>query len=140
VSDITNGWFIDQAVDRIWDYNIIGVWQSNEVDEADVYGLAPGDYKAEDVNGDGVYSQLDDKQFIGWREPSYRIWMRNDYTFFENFSASIFIRSDLGHMGNINDFKHTNSNLYDRQGMRYIPYWTEENPSNRYGSLTANSG
>ncbi len=140
VSDITNGWFIDQAVDRIWDYNIIGVWQSNEVDEADVYGLAPGDYKAEDVNGDGVYSQLDDKQFIGWREPRYRIGLRNDFTFFENFSASIFIRSDLGHMGNINDFKHTNSNLYDRQGMRYIPYWTEENPSNRYGSLTANSG
>ncbi len=140
ISDISNGWFIDEAVDRIWDYNITGVWQTNESDQADIYGLAPGDYKAEDVNGDGVYSQLEDKQFIGWKQPRYRIGLRNTFNFFRNFTASVFIRSDLGHMGNINDFKHSNSNLYDRLGMRYIPYWTEENPSNRYGSITANSG
>lgn len=140
ISDISNGWFIGQAIDRIWDYNMIGIWQTDESDEAEKYGLNPGDYKAEDVNGDGTYSQLEDKQFIGYRQPRYRIGLRNNFTFFQNFSASIFIRSDLGHMGNINDFEHTTSNLYDRLGMRNIPYWTEANPSNEYGSLTVTSG
>jgi TonB-dependent starch-binding outer membrane protein SusC len=138
VSDITNQWFIGEAVDRIWDYDIIGVWQIGEEEQAKVFGLKPGDYKAVDVNGDGAYSALDDKQFIGYRRPRYRIGFRNNFILFKNLSASVFIRSDLGHMGSIPIFKHTGSNVYDRIGMRSVPYWTPENPSNRYGSLVAN--
>jgi len=140
VSDISNRWFIGEALDRVWNYDIVGVWQLDEADEARQFGLSPGDYKAVDVNGDGRYTQLEDKQFIGWSQPRHRLGLRNDFTFFQNFSASIFLRADLGHIGAINDFLHSSSNLYDRRGMRSIPYWTEENPSNRYGSLTATSG
>jgi TonB-linked SusC/RagA family outer membrane protein len=140
VSDIGNEWFIGEALDRVWNYDIVGVWQEDEADEANVYGLSPGDYKAVDVNGDGVYSTLEDKQFIGWRQPRYRIGLRNDFTFFTNFSASVFIRADLGHQGSIDDFKHGSSSIYDRRGMRAVPYWTAANPSNRYGSLTVASG
>lgn len=140
VSDYTNQWFIGEALDRIWDYEITGIWQVEERDAANVYGLSPGDYKAVDVNDDGVYSALEDKQFIGYRQPRYRISLRNEFSFLKHFSAAIFLRSDLGHKGAISDFEHSNSNLYDRRGMRNVPYWTEANPSNRYGSLTATSG
>lgn len=137
VSDIANEWFIGEAIDRVWNYDITGVWQGDEADEATVFNMSPGDYKAVDVNGDGVYSELEDKQFIGWRQPRYRLGLRNDFTFLTNFSASIFIRADLGHIGSIADFKHESSSLYDRRGMRAVSYWTADNPSNKYGSLTA---
>jgi TonB-dependent starch-binding outer membrane protein SusC len=140
IPDITNQWFIGQAIDRIWDYEIVGVWQIGEEEEAKVYGLKPGDYKAVDLNDDGVYSALDDKQFIGWRRPRYRIGFRNNFVLFRNLSASVFLRSDLGHMGSIAIFKHAGGNIYDRSGMRNVPYWTPENPSNKYGSLVANRG
>ena len=140
VSDISNQWFIGQALDRVWNYDITGVWQMDETDEAQSYGLSPGDYKAVDVNSDGSYTTLEDKQFIGWSQPRYRIGLRNEFTFLQNFSASVFIRADLGHIGSVSDFLHNSSNLYDRRGMRAIPYWTEENPSSQFGSLTATSG
>lgn len=140
VSDIANEWFIGEALDRVWNYDITGVWQEDEEDEAAVYGLSPGDYKAVDVNQDSIYSALEDKQFIGWRQPRYRLGLRNNFTFFNNFSASVFIRADLGHIGSIDDFRHESSSLYDRRGMRAVPYWTADNPSNQYGSLTVASG
>ncbi|MEX2565487.1 MAG: SusC/RagA family TonB-linked outer membrane protein, partial [Cyclobacteriaceae bacterium] len=139
VSDIGNEWFIGQGIDRVWNYDITGVWQASEAGEAAEYSLLPGDYKAVDVNGDGVFSPLEDKQFIGWRQPRYRLGLRNEFTFFNNFSASVFIRADLGHVGSIDNFKHNSSNLYDRRGMRSVPYWTLDNPSDRYGSLTTAS-
>lgn len=139
VSDISNEWFIDQSVDRVWDYNVVGVWQVDQAEEAKRYGLLPGDYRAEDVNDDGAYSELDDKQFIGWREPRYRLGLRNSFKINQSFSASVFIRADLGHIGSVAAFTHSRSAYYDRLGMRSVPYWTEENPSNKYGSLTASS-
>lgn len=140
ISDIANQWFIGEALDRVWNYDITGIWQMDEADEAQSYGLSPGDYKAVDVNGDGSYTTLEDKQFIGWTQPRYRLGFRNNFTFLQNFTASIFIRADLGHIGGVSDFLHNSSNLYDRRGMRAIPYWTEANPSSQYGSLTATSG
>ena len=137
--DFSNQWFIGEAIDRIWDYDIIGVWQVDEKEEAARYGLKQGDYKGIDVNDDGVYSETQDKQFIGWQRPRYRIGLRNSFVI-GNLSASIFIRSDLGHKGSVSIFKHTGSNTYDRRGIRNVPYWTPENPSNKYGSLTANQG
>jgi TonB-linked SusC/RagA family outer membrane protein len=138
VSDITNGWFIGQAVDRVWDYDIVGVWQLNEAEEAKRYALTPGDYKAVDSNNDGRYS-LDDKQFIGWQEPRFRLGLRNEFTFNKNLFASIFLRGEFGHIDAISDFIHPNNGIYDRRGMRSIPYWTPENPSDKYASITAAS-
>lgn len=138
VSDITNRWFIGEAVDRVWDYDIVGVWQQDEAEEAKRYALTPGDYKALDTNNDGRYS-LDDKQFIGWREPRFRLGLRNEFNFGKNLFAAIFLRGEFGHMDNIPDFIHPNNGVYDRRGMRSIPYWTPENPSDKYASITAAS-
>jgi outer membrane receptor protein involved in Fe transport len=51
--DIGNGWFIGKDIDVIWDYNILGVWQQDEVAEANKFnkGIKPGDFKLEDVDG-----------------------------------------------------------------------------------------
>lgn len=140
VPDYANRWFPGEAIDRVWDYRLAGIWQVEEADEAEKYGLRPGEYKAVDVNGDGAYGQFTDKQFLGWEEPRYNIGWRNDFKFMKNFDFSVFLRADLGHIGGRSDFNHSNSNTYNRSNTLGIPYWTPENRSNTHPRLNVNHG
>src|SRR5690606_21291087 len=53
--DYTNEWFPGQAIDRVWNYKQIGIWQSHEAEEAATHGLKPGDFKVEDMDGNPIY-------------------------------------------------------------------------------------
>ncbi len=57
--DYSNEWFPGQAIDRVWNYNVTGIWQTAGKDAAAVYKLQPGDFKATDVDGNGKYEGLD---------------------------------------------------------------------------------
>jgi len=137
--DFSNQWFPGQAIDVIWDYELAGIWQEEEADEAAVYGLRIGDYKAVDVDGDGRYIDLNDKQFIGYEEPRYRIGLRNDVSFLRDFNVSLFIRADLGHLGRYTPI-FQGSSEFDRfsMGGKPYPYWMPENRNNEYPRLDAN--
>src|SRR5690606_17982504 len=89
--DYTNEWFPGQAIDRVWNYKQIGIWQSHEAEEAATHGLKPGDFKVEDMDGNPIYDALIDKQFIGYQEPRHRLGFRNPIAFFQNFSVSFFL-------------------------------------------------
>ena len=91
VPDYTNQWFPGQPLDIIWNYNVTGIWQTDEAAAAKVYNLEPGDYKVLDVDGDGKLINLNDKQFMGHDAPQYRLGLRNDVTFLKNFTASLFL-------------------------------------------------
>ncbi|MBE8721147.1 SusC/RagA family TonB-linked outer membrane protein [Sphingobacterium sp. Ka21] len=138
VPDYANGYFPGEALDRVWDYRIQGIWQEEEADAAGQYGMRPGEYRVEDVNADGAYRQFDDKQFIGWRQPRYTLGWRNDFNFLTYFDLNIFVRADLGHIGERGDFNHSSSNIYDRANTLDIPYWTAENRSNTHPRLNVN--
>src|SRR5699024_7378571 len=45
IPDFTNEWFPGRALDAVWDYELLGVWQINEKEEAARYGMRPGDFK-----------------------------------------------------------------------------------------------
>lgn len=138
--DYSNEWFPGQAIDRVWNYNVTGIWQTVEKDAAAVYKLQPGDFKAEDVDGNGKYEALLDKQFIGYRQPRFRIGLRNEFTFWKNFTASIFLRSELGHIAPFAEGLRTGgSDTYDRRNTNDFPYWTPDNPTNEYARLNTNT-
>lgn len=138
--DYSNEWFPGQAIDRVWNYNVTGIWQTAEKDAAAVYKLQPGDFKAVDVDGNGKYEALLDKQFIGYRQPRFRIGLRNEFTFWKNFTASIFLRSELGHIAPFAEGLRTGgSDTYDRRNTNDFPYWTPDNPSNEYARLNTNT-
>ena len=134
--DYTNEWFPGQAIDRVWNYKQIGIWQSHEADEAATHGLKPGDFKVEDVDGNPVYDALIDKQFIGYQEPRYRLGLRNNIDFLKNFSFSFFLRAELGHIGYFAEGARASGiDTYDRRSTYDLPYWTPENGNNEYARL-----
>jgi len=135
IPDFSNHWFPGKSVDVIWDYNLLGVWQIDEKDEAAKYNMFPGDYKSLDVNDDGKYTDLIDKQFIGYETPRYHLGLRNSFSY-KSFSASMFIRADLGHMLPFNQALR-GSLSHDRRNydMGPLPYWTPENRNNEYARL-----
>jgi len=131
--DINNSWFIGKSIDRIWDYKFLGIYQLGEEELAKSFGKSPGDVKLLDVDGNGVSTQ-EDKVFQGYQKPRYRLGLRNDFTVFRNFQISCFIRADLGHYGKNNMFSHK-TQVGDRQNYYDVPYWTPENPTNKYTRL-----
>jgi TonB-linked SusC/RagA family outer membrane protein len=140
IPDYTNEWFPGEAIDRVWNYNVTGIWQVPEASAAKVYHLVPGDIKAQDVNGDGSYQALDDKLFTGYTQPRYRLGLRNDFSFLKNrLSISFFVRADLGQIGEFNEALHNGFSTYDRNSTLAIPYWTPDNPINDYPRLTVNA-
>lgn len=138
LSDIANRWFIGQPIDVIWDWKPQGIWQLGQEEEARVYGVAPGDYRLEDVNGDGRLDQQD-RQFLGFSEPRFRWSMRNDFNFLKNFTASFMMYSLWGHQSSFNWLKSRNG-FPDRMNSYRFPYWTPDNPSNEWARIASNEG
>lgn len=140
--DYTNQWFPGYAIDAVWDYERIGVWQVDEADEAAQYVMRPGDFKSVDVNADGVYRPEDDKQFIGHTVPRFRLGLGNDLQLFDNWTLSVFLRADLGHIGAESGALNSGNESNDRRGRNVgpLPYWTPENPINDYARLDLHTG
>ncbi|WP_339877976.1 SusC/RagA family TonB-linked outer membrane protein [uncultured Algoriphagus sp.] len=138
LDDPGNGWFIGHAIDQIWNYKTQGIWQSDEADEAALYGVKPGDYKIEDVDGDGKFTNAD-RQFQGYTAPRFRWSLRNEFTLFNNFDISFMLYSYLGHYGSFNQMKNRDGFL-DRTSSYVTPYWTEDNPNNEWARLNSSEG
>lgn len=137
-SDISNSWFIGHAINAIWDAKVTGVYQLNEADEAAKFGKTPGDFKVQDLNGDGKITDAD-RQFLGYPSPRFHWGLRNEFTFFKDFNLSFMIYSDWGQLGQFNKAKQGNA-LADRQNAYILPYWTPDNPENSYAKLISSDG
>jgi TonB-linked SusC/RagA family outer membrane protein len=138
LDDLENEWFIGRAIDQIWHWKTQGIWQSDEADAADQYGVRPGDYKIEDVNGDGLFT-IADKQFLGYEEPRFRWNLRNEFKLYKNFDLSFQIYSYWGQTRTFNQLKSRDGFL-DRTSSYVFPYWTEENPNNEWARLYSSEG
>jgi TonB-linked SusC/RagA family outer membrane protein len=138
--DISNSWFIGHDINSIWTYNVTGIWQLGEEEEAAKYGLYPGDIKIKDVNGDLRYTN-EDKEFLGYTTPRYRFSLRNEFTLFKNWDISLSAYSYLGQKKATdlpsNYRGHNGGSLFlerlnRAEGMKY---WTPNNPTNDYARL-----
>lgn len=136
--DISNRWFIGHDIDEIWDLKVLGVWQQNEAAEAAKFKLRPGDFKVEDVDKDGTFSNAD-RQFLGYRSPRFQWTLRNDFNFFKNLDFSFMLYSSWGQRNDYNQAKN-NSGFLDRQNSYILPYWTVDNPTNEYARLFSSNG
>lgn len=134
--DIINERFIGHALDEIWDWREIGVWQENEVDEAKKYNQWPGDFKLKDGGANQYKLENDDKEFLGFKEPRFRWFWNNDFNVFKNFDVSFTMYSYWGHYGTFNQAKNRDG-FFDRINSYILPYYTPENPQTKYARLNS---
>jgi len=127
-NDVANKWFIGYPVNVYYDYDMVGIWQLNEADEAAKFGYKPGDIRVADVTGDGAFTTAD-RVVLGAQVPKWSGGFNNDIRF-RNFDLNIYIYARIGQwISSEYDAK------YDPQGLEnsaQVNYWTPENPSNEY--------
>ncbi|WP_439489518.1 SusC/RagA family TonB-linked outer membrane protein [Algoriphagus sp.] len=127
--DIAAGRFIGQPLTVFFDYKKLGIWQTEEKDEAAVYSDVPGTIKIQDTNGDGRIN-ADDRVILGSTVPDFSLGLTNRFNY-KNFDLSFFIFGRFGSM--INSEFHTNFNyLAGRYNNLDVDYWTPTNPTNLY--------
>jgi TonB-linked SusC/RagA family outer membrane protein len=128
--DVDNGWFVGHPIDVIYDYKKLGVWQTNEAEEAARFGFQPGDIKLEDHDRNGQLSQAD-RYIIGAFEPDAEWGMSNRFDY-KNFDLTVVTFSQLGGML-VSSLHQSQSYLNTLNGVRNnlkVDYWREDNPTN----------
>lgn len=127
--DVASGWFIGSPTQVIYDYEKIGIWQTNEAEEAAKYGQEPGDIKVRDLDNNGSIDANSDRKVLGQRTPKWTAGLNNRFTY-KGWELSFFLYARAGYMivneaaGNFNPSGWANSIACD--------YWTPENPTNAY--------
>ncbi|MDW7692409.1 TonB-dependent receptor [Flammeovirgaceae bacterium SG7u.111] len=132
--DVGNRWFIGQPLRIAYDYEKIGIWQEGEDAASSDPVAKPGDLKFKDQDGDGQIT-ADDRVILGRTDPKWIGGMTNTFKY-KNFNLRIFLQTSQGGLRSNRDLTYA-----DEAGRRNLPdgfqYWTPENPSNYWPSLSA---
>ena len=146
LNDLSNQWYIGKSIGEIWTWEVDGIWQVDEVEEAAKCGQKPGDPKVvnhctdDDVDGKPVYND-NDKVYLGATRPPVYWNMRNNFRY-KDWTASVSMYSYAGHKSTETYFlNNDNSGSMITNGCNTYKkkYWTPENPSNEYARLDAKS-
>jgi TonB-linked SusC/RagA family outer membrane protein len=134
---IANGLFIGESIGTIYSYGIDGIWQLSDVGEIP-NGFEPGQYRLQDLNGDGQITPQDDRQVLGRREPAYQFGIQNTLRY-GDFTLRLFIKSIQGgkdgYLGLNNPWAgsyNTPGNAQSSNWFAEIDYWTPANPDAVY--------
>ena len=132
---VSEGLFIGESIDAVFDYQIDGKWQLEDEIES---GFDVGAHRPVDLDGDGVITP-NDRTIIGNSAPSFTFGIQNSMRF-KDWTFSFFINSMqggdnwyLGEDNYIESFAALNSEMHFRAVFPAdIDYWTPENPNGRY--------
>jgi TonB-linked SusC/RagA family outer membrane protein len=129
VDDIANARFIGQPITAYFDLQKIGIWQTNEADEALRYQRNVGEIKVLDANGDGRID-ANDRVIIGSQVPDFSTGLTNRFSY-KNFDFNFFVFARVG--STFRSGFHTAFNsLAGRYNNLNIDYWTPNNPTNEF--------
>ena len=130
VNDVGNGWFIGQPIRVFYDLKKVGIWQTDEKEEADVYKQFPGEIKIQDINNDGQITLNEDRVVLGNDVPKAYGGLTNRLNF-KGFDLSVFLYYRLGFMIN-SEFSNGQATMQGRYNNLDVDYWTIDNPTNAY--------
>ncbi|MDZ7933423.1 MAG: TonB-dependent receptor [Emticicia sp.] len=140
VDDLGNRWFIGQPLNTYFDLRKIGIWQTNEADQAAAFGSRVGQIKIEDNNGRDAQNKLtgepdgrinaDDRVILGNDVPKWAGGLTNRFEF-KGFDLSFFL---FGRFGNtiLSGFHRNQLALAGRYQQIKVDYWTPNNPTNEF--------
>jgi len=131
VDDVVNGLFIGQPVNVHYNFDMIGIWQLDELEEAKEWGREPGMPKIRDISGpdsspDRKIDAQYDRTIIGKPIPDF---IGSFYTrlTFKSFDLSMSVYTEQGIMKRSSFF---NDLIYTSRNTVLHNYWTTTNPSN----------
>ena len=140
--DIGNRWFIGQPIGVIYDYEMEGIWQEDEIARGEHLKQDPeaqaGDIKLKDINGDNKITPEEDKTIQGQTSPKWTAGLTNIFSY-KNLSLSIFISTVQGIKKNNMLLETASDEMGRRNTTTEIGYWTKENQSNEFRSLAKTS-
>ncbi|UOY08059.1 TonB-dependent receptor [Muricauda sp. SCSIO 64092] len=122
-------------------FNVEGVWQLGEEDEAAVFGRVPGDLKYTDQNGDGEING-DDRVVIGKPFPDYT-WGWTNTIRYKGLTLSAFLEGVEGINTLNNNLVDTYFPINFRRNKLAEPYlnrWTPNNTTNEFPSFVSPQG
>jgi len=149
LDDVASQWFIGKPISVIWNYDVQGIYQVSEADEARKLGLVPGDVKVRNVYTENdriledgtrvpVYDN-NDKVFLGDSQAPVMWSLYNNFTFLKNFDFSFNLASQMGAK-----FIDTMYSVYAEDvtlenGLNFVnrPYWRPDRPYNDWGRINA---
>jgi TonB-dependent starch-binding outer membrane protein SusC len=127
VSDVGNRWFIGEPLGVYYDYKFAGIWQTNEAEQAKVYGRVPGDIKVADLNNDQVIN-AQDQMVLGSNRPKWSGSVNNTFSY-KGFDLTFLVYARVGQLINNINYRPGLGGRY--QGIQF-DYWTPDNPSNAF--------
>jgi len=139
--DLGNRWFIGKPVGVIYDFKKVGIWQESEIASGANANWDPtaqaGDLKLADLNHDGKIDD-NDRTILGQTDPKWTGGMTNTFTY-GNFSLSVFINTSQGALLDNPQIGAAADELGRRNGPAAIGWWTPDNQSNEWRSLSNHS-
>lgn len=137
---ISSNLFIDEPYGVIYDYKQIGMWQIDDYLAGEIpEGFTYGTYRVEDVDKDGAITAANDRQILGYTDPSYRFSVQNTFRY-KNWELKFFINSIQGgdkyYYGRPASGLANPDYIYQYNSFDF-DYWTPENPNARYRQIGA---
>jgi TonB-linked SusC/RagA family outer membrane protein len=126
--DVVNGWFVGHPLQVFYDWDKVGIWQTDEAAQATLYGSVPGDIKLKDVNADTTIDE-DDRVILGTPRPKWTGGLNSTMNY-KNFDFSVFVYARVGQM--IMDIVEGMWSPDCRENSVERDYWTPNNPTNEY--------
>ncbi|MGI4899667.1 MAG: SusC/RagA family TonB-linked outer membrane protein [Janthinobacterium lividum] len=133
-NDVGNARFIGQKARVIYNYKVIGVWQTSEAAQAAVYGQKPGQYKIQDTNNDSKIT-ADDRVILGSDIPNWFGGLTNTFTYQNiDLGFTIYTRQGTLQQSTFLDQYLNGDQGRARFGAYQRDYWTATNPSNTWAN------
>ncbi len=132
--DVANGWFVGEPLRVAYDWDKIGIWQSDEEEEAALYQSEPGDIKFRDVDGNDTINDAD-RVVLGAFKPKWSGGLTSTMTY-KNFDLTIFVYARMGQM--IRDNVQGMWAPDGRENSIERDYWTPNNATNDWPKVDPN--
>lgn len=137
--DLGNNLFIGHSIHSIYGYKVAGIVQKDDTEYIQANGATPGNPKYVDLDGNGTIG-VEDRTILGTSDPRFKMSLSNTISW-KNFELYFMLTGTFGGNGyfvgeNTPAFLAGGGGGGAYSNNMYVPYWTEDRPSNKYPSAS----
>lgn len=128
--DVGSLYFIGKPLTVYYDYEKLGIWQTDQAAEALTFKQKPGEIRVKDQNNDGAINALD-RVILGSDIPKWSGGFTNRFSY-KGVDLSVFVFTRQGSMIRSSLYTSGVNALAGRYNNLNVDYWTPNNPTNAF--------